>query len=165
MRTFLPVTYLAAGCGGRCPLFLHERSSYWALPLLLFGLLAARFFDYQATPLMTNIVVTPGHFLAMHEAGVSTCIGHCPFSWFSLPSLVPAALHTRIFAWCIVLCLRTWPIWSCRNLVRHAISAPQTLTHHWLISLDYCYRSATSKLDGALHAHLGSVCNAGWPGL
>ena len=38
----------------------------------------------------------------------------------ALPSLVPAALHTCIVAWCIVLCCRTWPIWSCRNLVRHA---------------------------------------------
>ena len=33
-----------------------------------------------------------GHFLAMHEAGASMCIGHCPISWFSLPSFVPVAL-------------------------------------------------------------------------
>ena len=45
---------------------------------------------------MMNIIVTLGHFLAMHEAGVSTCVGHCPISWFSLPSLVPAALRHAI---------------------------------------------------------------------
>ena len=47
--------------------------------------------------------------------------------YWALPNLVvlPAVLRasgtaTRLVAWCIVLCFRTWPTWSCRNLVRHA---------------------------------------------
>ena len=78
MQAFLLVTYLSMQ--RRCPF-----PSLLLGSSLLFGLLAAVCLS-TATPFMTNIIVTLGHFLAMHEAGVSTCI--------ALPNLVvlPAVL-------------------------------------------------------------------------
>ena len=101
--------YLAAGCRGRCPLFIHERSGYWALPPLSPGLLAARLFGCQATPSMMNIVVTLVHFLcglrwelpsvlgtaqSRDSPSRSWCQRHCtlallPGDWFCATTLGP----------------------------------------------------------------------------
>ena len=49
------------------------------------------------------------------RAGASMCIGHCPISWFSLPSFVPVALLLALFmAHCSVLSCLARPVATIR---------------------------------------------------
>ena len=105
---------------GGAPLFINERGGYWALPPLSLGLLAAHLFGCQATPSMTNFVVTLVHFL-------------CGLRW-ELPSVLGTAQSrgSPNRSWCqrhctLALLLVNGSVLlhlahlQCHNLVRHAL--------------------------------------------